>query len=115
VSIAIGLVAGAVATIAAQLAPPILAPVEKRGLTVRIAELARLPDTRGLRPPDQDTNPAGWARVSYIRDPPDGRRFTNDSRGFLYRLDGATPTVYADVGAVFPHAIYTRLEGCCTP
>ena len=110
VSMALGLVAGAAATIAAQLAPPILAPVEKRGLTVRIADLARLPDTRALRPPDQDTNPAGWARVSYVRDLPDGRRFVNDSRGFLYRLDGATPSVYADMAAAFPLAIYNRLE-----
>ena len=38
-------------------------------------------------PPDQDVVPSGWARVSYIRDSPDGRRFVNDSRGFLYLLD----------------------------
>ena len=87
-----------------------MAPVEKRGLVVRIADLARLPDTRGLRPPDQDTNPSGWARVSYVRDLPDGRRFVNDSRGFLYRLDGATPVVYADMAAAFPLAVYNRLE-----
>ena len=95
----------------AQLPDPLPAPVEKRGLTVAIRELARLPDTRGLRPPDQDTNPAGWARVSYVRDLPDGRRFVNDSRGSLYLLgaDGR-PTVYADVGSAFPFAIYTRLE-----
>ena len=88
--------------------PPV---VEKRGLTVQIRELARLPDTRGMRPPDQDTNPAGWARVSYVRDLPDGRRFVNDSRGYLYLLgaDGK-PTVYADFAAVFPFAIYNRLE-----
>jgi hypothetical protein len=88
--------------------PPI---VEKRGLTVQIRELARLPDTRGMRPPDQDTNPAGWARVSFVRDLPDGRRFVNDSRGYLYLLgaDGK-PTVYADFAAVFPFAIYNRLE-----
>ena len=108
--IAVAAAAVAVAGAAAQLAAPRVAPVEKRGLVVRIADLARLPDTRGLRPPDQDTNPAGWARVSYVRDLPDGRRFVNDSRGFLYRLDGATPTVYADVAAVFPHAVYNRLE-----
>ena len=38
---------------------PLPPMVEKRGLTVEIRELARLPDTRGMRPPDQDTNPAG--------------------------------------------------------
>jgi hypothetical protein len=30
-----------------------------------------------------DVNPAGWARVSFVRELPDGRRFANDSRGFL--------------------------------
>lgn len=95
----------------AQLPDPLPAAVEKRGLTVEIRELTRLPDTRGMRPADQDTNPAGWARVSYVRDLPDGRRFVNDSRGYLYLLDAdGRPTVYADVASAFPFAIYTRLE-----
>ena len=95
---------------AAVLEAQLPALLEKRGLTVEIQELARLPDTRGVRPPDQDTKPAGWARVSYVRDLPDGRRFVNDSRGYLYLLgaDGRT-TVYADFAAVFPFANYTRL------
>ena len=71
----------------------------------------RLPDTRGLRPADQDVAPAGWARVSYVRDLPDGRRFANDSRGLLYLLDrNNQPSVYANVGAAFPFAVYNRLE-----
>jgi hypothetical protein len=82
----------------------------KRGLSVEIRDVARLPDTRGLRPADQDVVPAGWARVSYVRDLPDGRRFANDSRGLLYRLDGNQPSVYVNVGAVFPLAVYNRLE-----
>ena len=90
---------------------PIPAPVVKRGLAVEIRDVVRLPETRGLRPPDQDVVPAGWARVSYVRDLPDGRRFANDSRGFLYLLDrNNQPSVYANVGAAFPFAIYTRLE-----
>src|SRR5262245_56579061 len=90
---------------------PIPTPITKRGLTVEIRDLVRLPDTRGLRPADQDVNPAGWARLSYVRDLPDGRRFANDSRGFLY-LVGANnqPQVYANVGMTFPNAIYNRLE-----
>ena len=53
----------------------------------------------------------GWARVSFVRDAPDGRRFANDQRGFLYRLDGdAEPSIYADFAAAFPHTIYNRLE-----
>ena len=54
-------------------------------------DLARLPDTRGIRPADQDVKPAGWARVNYVRDLPDGRRFANDSRGFLYLIDSKQP------------------------
>src|SRR5260370_27011359 len=90
---------------------PIPAPITKRGLTVEIREVARLPDTRGLRPPDQDVVPAGWARVSFVRDLPDGRRFVNDSRGMLYLLDrNNQPSLYANVGAAFPLAVYNRLE-----
>ena len=66
---------------------PIPEPIVKRGIAVEVVDLARLPDTRGIRPADQDVKPAGWARVNYVRDLPDGRRFANDSRGFLYLID----------------------------
>src|SRR5712692_6286123 len=90
---------------------PIPEPIVKRGLAVEIKDLVRLPDTRGLRPADQDVAPAGWARVSYVRDLPDGRRFANDSRGFLYLIDSNNqPHVYADVAAAFPLGVYNRLE-----
>ena len=90
---------------------PIAAPVTKRGLQVEVRDLVRLPDTRGIRPADQDVTPAGWARISYVRDLPDGRRFANDSRGLLYIVDPKNgPQVYADVAAVFPRSIYNRLE-----
>jgi hypothetical protein len=46
-----------------------------------------------------------------VRDLPDGRRFANDSRGFLYRIDDKNqPHVYANVAEVFPLAVYNRLE-----
>ena len=46
-----------------------------------------------------------------MRDLPDGRRFANDSRGFLYLIDSNNqPQVYANVAAAFPHAVYNRLE-----
>ena len=90
---------------------PIPAPVQKGGIAVAIQDVVRLPDTRGLRPLTEDVNPAGWARVSFVRDAPDGRRFANDSRGRLYLLEGSQqPAVYADVAATFPQAIYNRLE-----
>ena len=82
----------------AQITDPIPAPVEKRGLMVEIRDVVRLPDTRGMRPLDQDVNPAGWARVQFVRDLPDGRRFANDSRGFLYLLDkNNQPSVYVEL------------------
>src|SRR3954462_980033 len=112
--IALSAAALALATLAVlhaqQVADP-LPNIEKRGLTVQIRDLVRLPQTRGMRPADQDVPPAGWARVSYVRDLPDGRRFANDSRGFLYLLDGTNaPKVYLDVGEKFPLAVYNRLE-----
>jgi Glucose / Sorbosone dehydrogenase len=99
-------------TIAAQITSnPIPAAITKRGLQVEIKDLVRLPDTRGMRPADQEVAPAGWARISYVRDLPDGRRFVNDSRGLLYRIDSNNqPQVYANVAAVFPNAVYNRLE-----
>ena len=110
-AVVVGCALAPVATLYAQITDPLPAPVEKRGLTVRIADVARLPETRGLLPADQDVNPAGWARVSFVRDLPDGRRFANDSRGFLYLLDRDNkPTVYANMAEAFPFAIYTRLE-----
>jgi len=90
---------------------PLPAPVEKHGLAVEIRDVVRLPDSRGIRPADQDVASAGWARISYVRDLPDGRRFVNDSRGYLYLLDANNqPHVYADVAAAFPFGVYNRLE-----
>ena len=90
---------------------PIPEPIVKRGIAVEIKDLVRLPDTRGLRPADKDVAPDAWARVSYVRDLPDGRRFANDSRGFLYLIDASNQThVYADVAAAFPLAVYGRRE-----
>src|SRR5204863_7994278 len=71
---------------------PIPAPITNHGLAVEIKDLVRLPDTRGIRPADQDVAPSGWARISYVRDLPDGRRFANDSRGFLYLIDSNNQT-----------------------
>ena len=65
----------------AQITDPLPATVDKKGLTVQIRDVVRLPRTLGLFHPDQDVNPAGWARVSFVHDAPDGRRFANDQRG----------------------------------
>jgi hypothetical protein len=90
---------------------PIPEPIQKRGISVRIVELARLPDSRDIRPRDQDVAQSGWARVSYVRDLPDGRRFVNDSRGILYQLGANnTPSVYWRFHENVPHGVYNRLE-----
>src|SRR5262245_63668663 len=75
---------------------PLPAPIAKKGLAVEVRDVVRLPETRNLRPVDQDVTPTGWARVSFVRDLPDGRRFANDSRGFLYLVDGNKTSLYAD-------------------
>ena len=80
---------------------PIPEPILKRGIAVEVKDIVRLPDTHGLRPAGQDVAPDAWARVSYVRDLPDGRRFANDSRGFLYLIDSQNqPKLYADVGDI---------------
>ena len=95
--------------IRAQINNPIAAPVVKRGLNVEIREIGRLPNTRGQHPADQDA--AGWARVSYVRELPDGRRFANDSRGFLYLLDrNNQPSVYANIAAALSVGFYGSLQ-----
>lgn len=92
-------------------ANPVPAPIVKRGLAVEVRDLMRLPDTRATRPAGQDVSPAGWARISYVRDLLDGRRFVNDSRGFLYVIGtDQKPQLYANVAALFPQAVYDRLE-----
>jgi len=110
--IVIVVVAAAVGGVHAQITSnPIPAPVEKQGLMVEITDLVRLPDTRPMLKAGEDVNPAGWARLSFVRDLPDGRRFANDSRGLLYLLDNKNqPSVYMSIVPVFPHAIYNRLE-----
>src|SRR5215471_16824154 len=82
---------------------PIPEPIVKRGLAVEVKDLVRLPDTRSVRAANLDVAPQAWARVSYVRDLPDGRRFANDSRGFLYLIDANNqPHLYADMAATFP-------------
>ena len=100
----------ALATIGAQVKNPIPAAITNHGLSIEIRDLARLPDSRMLHAASEDVAPAAWARVSYVRDLPDGRRFANDSRGFLYIVDGARTSLYADVAAAFPRSWYARLE-----
>src|SRR4026208_513637 len=110
-TIAIAIIATVVAIHAQITSNPLPAPDEKTGLAVEIRDLTRLPDTRSMLAAGQDVNPAGWARIQFVRDLPDGRRVVKGSRGIFYLLDKDNkPTVYANVASVFPFAIYNRLE-----
>ena len=92
-------------------ANPIPAPVEKRGLAVAIADVARLPDTRAVISAELDVAPRGTARVSFVHDAPDGRRYANDQRGFIYRLEtGEEPALWHDTRDEFPLTNYSRVE-----
>ena len=107
VVVALPLAICVVKTIAAQITTnPLPAAITKRGIQVEIKDVVRLPDTRRVRPADQDVTPAGWARIQFVRDLPDGRRFVNDSRGFLYLIDSSNqPQVYLNLGEMFPLAV----------
>ncbi|MGD8324608.1 MAG: hypothetical protein PVF50_09590, partial [Gammaproteobacteria bacterium] len=90
---------------------PIPAAVEKGGLAIAITDVARLPFSRTQLPPEDDVNPAGYSRVSFVRDAPDGRRFANDQRGFIWIIeDGAARALYLDTREAFPFTLYNRLE-----
>lgn len=106
-----GLLVAGLSAASAQLSDPIPAPVTTRGLRVEIRDVARLPDTRSLRPASEDTAPGAWARVSFVRELADGRRFANDSRGRLYLLEGGTqPRLYLDLATTYPLGFYRSLQ-----
>ena len=90
---------------------PIPAPIEKRGLAVGIADVIRLPDSRGVLAEGMDVNPSGTARIAFVVDAPDGRRYALDQRGLIYLLqEGEAPSLYFDMHAEFPLAIFNRVQ-----
>jgi hypothetical protein len=104
------LTAGGLAKAQVEVDNPITAPVVKRGLAVEIENVARLPDSSALDPARAD-GPVGWARVSFVRDAPDGRRFANDSRGGLYLIGEDDETSeYANLAQAYPQTFYRGLE-----
>ena len=75
------LLAGTAGALDAQITSnPIPAPIVKRGILVEVNDLARLPDTRGIRPADQDVSPSGWPRESFAKRRPSGRSRTKLTR-----------------------------------
>ena len=77
---------------------PIPAPIVKRGLAVEIRDLVRLPDTRGVRPLDQDVSPAGWARPPPLFTPadwPQASSLTEDLATLMAGMGGKLPLASA--------------------
>ena len=112
-SILLTLVAlGAAGIVAAQVTTnPLPTAIPKRGLSVQIVDYSRLPDSREIRPKSEDVAQSGYARVSFVKDLPDGRRFVNDSRGVLFLIDAARkPQVYWEFHKEVPFGVYNRLE-----
>jgi len=108
----VSLVAGFLASglLYAQVANPIPEPVTVQGLEVRIAEFSRLPRTSALDAGVASSR-VGWAKPSYVLDLADGRRFANDSRGFLYLLDGDNnPSLYLNFRDLFPRLSFGGLQ-----
>lgn len=92
-------------------ANPLPDAIEMGGLAVEIMQLAQLPDTRSLLPEGSDPNPSGIARISFVQDAPDGRRFVNDQRGLIYVLEaGTNPSLYIDLHARFPLTTFDRVQ-----
>jgi hypothetical protein len=103
---------GAAGIVSAQITTnPLQTPIPKRGLSVQIEDYTRLPDSREIRPKSEDVTQSGYARVSFVKDLPDGRRFVNDSRGVLFLIDAARkPQVFWEFHKEVPFGVYNRLE-----
>jgi hypothetical protein len=94
----------------AQLNNPIPQPITKQGLRVEIHDLVQMPSTQGTLGGKGDHSPGARARINFLEQSPDGRRFTNDLRGQLYTLDANhQPQLYVDLdaangggGSIFP-------------
>lgn len=96
----------------AQVKDPIPGQPPKKGLSAEIKDVVRLPDSRPRKPGTEEPRlEEGWARISFIRDSPDGRRFVNDSRGSLFILDRSNKlALYTNVATAFPLIYLGSLE-----
>jgi len=100
-----------VVSVEAQINNPFPEPIRKGGLNVEIRELAQLPDTRGVYSPEQDRLYTAVARIGFVRELSDGRRFVNDARGQLYFLqNGTEPLLYLNMAERFPNTGYRDLQ-----
>ncbi|TWT36983.1 Soluble aldose sugar dehydrogenase YliI precursor [Posidoniimonas corsicana] len=78
------------------------------GITVEIANVLRLPDTRGMGPEDGRSG-NNYARINFLQEIDDNPNdwFINDLRGQVYRVEPSTGSIteYLDVGDEFSRFI----------
>ncbi|TWT97553.1 Quinoprotein glucose dehydrogenase B precursor [Botrimarina colliarenosi] len=102
-SVAVLSIAWVLAPAQAQVAPPILP-----GISVEIADILQMPDTRGQGSEDSRVS-ANVARINFLREIPGspGEWIVNDLRGQVYRVDPATQqaTTFLNVGDEFSRFI----------
>ena len=109
------LAAGGPAAVFAQLSNPIPQPIVKQGLRVQIQNVVQMPSTQATLGSKSDYSPGARARINFMSESPDGRRFVNDLRGQLYSLDANNvPQLYFDLdsanggaGSIFPAMRFT--------
>jgi len=95
----------------AQINNPFSEPIQKQGLSVEIRQLTQLPDTSGMYSAEKDRLYAAIARIGFVRELSDGRRFVNDARGQLYFLENGTESLlYLNMAERFPNTGYLDLQ-----
>ena len=91
---------------------PIPEPIVKRGIAVQVKDVARLPDTRGLRPANQDlcANRVGACELSCAICPTAAALRTTRAGFCIWMNSNNQPQVYADLTKVFPLTVHLRLQ-----
>lgn len=110
-AVSLVLLASGVAVCGQVTSNPLPARIVSRGLTVEVRDVMRMPDTRAGALSEREFPEPAWARVGYVRDLPDGRRFVSDLRGYLYAVRDGRCQVYLDVAAEVRALYFNRLEG----
>ena len=84
-------------------------PIVTREITVKVVELARLPDTRGFAA-DQDVKPAGWRGSTTCGTFPTAAVSPTTCAVSCTGSIRNQPPVYANLAETFPRAVYNRLS-----
>lgn len=85
-----------------ELTDPIPASIPK-GLSLKIEDVLRLPDTRNPPGVEKENIRANRARINVMRRAPDNRLFANDLRGPLYVISDHSVQTYLNMHDEFPN------------